>query len=565
MFVLQSANPSAGTVPAVEEDVQEGLGSFSNNLVSPNGLISFEHTWTTKIFKRKITPTESMILNCSTPFSASYNGVHFSWGLKLLEEVDFCGDNADYVFQRSFPGAKHDKKYNIFLYYKDGPTRDISLHSASIYIANGRYETKFENIPITQTEYIKGSGWCAEFGPEQKAFSKFMNRNMNRHINITVKMEMNGSSFQPLTYLPILDYHNKKLEEICTEAIENVFDDTKLPSTDDESRLSIDSLTLHKSFFREGREETERIWDEVFPRQNLDYNLINNALAHTYFKTKVLPNLACFEDYTDLLENCIYIRFVSIIRECERYMCNDAMMFSCDNDVIIRLLVLSQRFDLPILKMVCLGIYVDTILEGNKTIDKDGDATEKLKGIKDDIKQIANQINFISEDEESSGEEDDSETIAGAVISQLQTLSLRVQKVSMSPKIVSDPNTPCTSPIPLAFAYPHSRRSSLKNSRDKRGSLTSMTGFPPNSLRSPVNSVSSEPASDNLDASGHDLLSSSFTPITTTPFRTRSVTYNHSFRRVSFANNISSEECSPLLSKLPNVSEHGSSQSPSFS
>uniref|UniRef100_A0A0N4ZFP1 BTB domain-containing protein n=1 Tax=Parastrongyloides trichosuri TaxID=131310 RepID=A0A0N4ZFP1_PARTI len=523
MLTSQNTCPQGGTENVIKKR-EENNSSINNNSINltSNGTFCFEHTWSVLVARRKLNEFESVILNVSKPFCISHSAIQFQWCLKILEEVDFCSDNSDYGSLESNTFENFgDKKVNVFLYYKSGPRRNIRLQSANICIKSLDGEKLFPKFPIKETEYIIGSGWTADMKQYQRDFSEYINSNVGNYVHISVQMEISSEYFIYHDYLPKLSYDDRELEHICTEVVENVYDQTLLPSSEDSpvSYLTIDALAVHKELFKKGYAEFERVWKKMYGDKKFDVNIVNSALAHIYFKLKILPHLSYFEDYGEFLDNCKYVRFIPFLKEFERYACDTVLNTTDDIDLITRLLVISERFEMPILKMVSLGLYIDVISQTKKTLKESQDNIDNLLEIKDDLKQIANQIHYLSENEESSGEEDNSQLIAERVTQQIKKLTLSVQKVSMSPKITSNPSTPCSSPIPLAFAYPQNRRNSLKNSRDKRGSTSSILSCPAAPLRSILNSSSSDSTSST------DISVGSLT-MGNTDFRKRSVTFN---------------------------------------
>uniref|UniRef100_A0A0N5BWH7 BTB domain-containing protein n=1 Tax=Strongyloides papillosus TaxID=174720 RepID=A0A0N5BWH7_STREA len=525
MFALQTFCPKIATENNINiyEEKNTNINNNSINL-SQNNTLCFEHTWSVLIARRKLSPTESVILNVSKPFCISYNAIQFQWCLKILEEVDFCAENSDYgSYESNAIDGFSDKKVNVFLYYKSGPKKNIKLVSANICVKKSNGEKLFPKFHIKETEYIIGSGWTADMKIFQRDFSEYISANVGNYVHLSVQMEISSDYFIYQGYLPKLSYDDKELENICTKVVENVYDQSLLPSTEDSpiSYLTIDALAIHKELFKKGCIEFEKIWKKLYIDREFDDNLVNSAMAHTYFKLKILPHLSYFEDYGEFLDNCKYVRFIPFLKEFERYACDSLLNTTNDLDLITRLLVISERFEMPVLKMVSLGMYIDVISQTRKTFKELQDSSDNLLEIKDDLKQIANQIHCLSDNEESSGEEDNSQLIAERVMQQITKLSLSVQKVSMSPKMKSNPSTPSSSPIPLAFAYPQSRRNSLKNSRDKRGSTTSILSCPAVPLRSILNSSSSDSTSSTDLSKG-----SSYTPMYNQDFRRRSITFN---------------------------------------
>lgn len=82
--------------------------------------ISFRYSWQLKVSQRLLSSGEKAILNVSPSFCTAYNGVQFTWLLRLCD--DFVLDLEDYEDEN-----QNQRLVNATLYYKDGPSRDVSL------------------------------------------------------------------------------------------------------------------------------------------------------------------------------------------------------------------------------------------------------------------------------------------------------------------------------------------------------------------------------------------------------------------------------------------------------
>lgn len=46
-------------------------------------MIKFNYVWTTRVFVRNLSPTETVILQVSPKFATVYDGLSFQWSLKM--------------------------------------------------------------------------------------------------------------------------------------------------------------------------------------------------------------------------------------------------------------------------------------------------------------------------------------------------------------------------------------------------------------------------------------------------------------------------------------------------
>jgi hypothetical protein len=64
---------------------------------------------------------ENTILNVSPPFCTAYNGVQFTWLIRVCDE---------FILDTDDENESNRRLVNITLYYKDGPAQDIQLSEA---------------------------------------------------------------------------------------------------------------------------------------------------------------------------------------------------------------------------------------------------------------------------------------------------------------------------------------------------------------------------------------------------------------------------------------------------
>ena len=202
---------------------------------------------------------------------------------------------------------------------------------------------------------------------------------------------------------------------------------------------------------------------------------------------------------------------------------------SADLDFVKKMLLLAERFQLPVLKMVSAGALVDKLIR----------ADDDTSTMRQELLQIAEQITATDEsdaDDDSSG--DEKSELVHSVVDQLESLAKHIRKVSLSascgnlsnsPVILSNNKSPgiFAAPLPLKDGDlpnagqlpPPGRRSSLKTSREllnfngASGSLDSegsslnnspLLGFHPRrrSIMFSMQSFADEEEEDDFDESG---------------------------------------------------------------
>uniref|UniRef100_A0A1I8B754 BTB domain-containing protein n=1 Tax=Meloidogyne hapla TaxID=6305 RepID=A0A1I8B754_MELHA len=344
-------------------------------------LITFRYTWPVKITERLISLGETAILNVSPPFCTAYNGVQFTWLLRICEEniLDIGGTSNDNTLcnyddkKNSFVGKK---KVNITLYYKDGPARDVRLHGGEISILNSKGLT-FEEMPLRELEYIKGGGWspimCVDnlsnnntISADQLKFIEFIHSHVGRHISVRIKLEMPVSLFQPLQYLPSIDSPlSDKLEALCAQVLEEIrSNQLKVPDVEFFDPKA-DKYALYRHVYLFACQVIfERFADDWEKKKNSTElkEKISNIFAHYYFNKVIVTEAECFEDFLEALDASMHVQFPALRRECERYICAEVIAESTDLSLAKKMLVLAARFNLTVLKMVSFGVIVDRLL-----------------------------------------------------------------------------------------------------------------------------------------------------------------------------------------------------------
>uniref|UniRef100_A0A914H3G6 BTB domain-containing protein n=1 Tax=Globodera rostochiensis TaxID=31243 RepID=A0A914H3G6_GLORO len=419
---------------------------YKNGKVSGSGaeekeeMVTFRYTWPVRITERLIGTGESAILNVSPAFCTAYNGVQFTWLLRICEEDILppnIGDQSEEdnsVDSSYFASGGDDdeleltqqqqKKVNITLYYKEGPARDVKLCGGNIFIRNSE-GILFDNMPLPDLEYTKGGGWspisdevlnnAGRLRDEQRKFSAFIHNNIGKQITVRVHMKMPASLFQPMQYLPSIEspLSGGKLEALCATVLDEIRQNQLQVPDVEHFDLKTDKYALYRHVFLFG-------CSEIFERSLKDpsnfgvgldelelMEKIKNVFAHYYFNTIIVREAECFEDFLEALDASRHVQFPALRRECERFICTEVMAESADLTFVKKMLLLAERFNLSVLKMVSFGVIVDRLLlqetaprpfkrlHGNKTglsKHKDGSTIDSMEEIREELLEIAEQI-----------------------------------------------------------------------------------------------------------------------------------------------------------------------------
>ncbi|KAI3415516.1 hypothetical protein GPALN_005122 [Globodera pallida] len=403
-------------------------------------MVTFRYTWPVRITERLIGTGESAILNVSPAFCTAYNGVQFTWLLRICEEDILppnIGDQSEEdtsVDSSYFASGGDDdeleltqqqqKKVNITLYYKEGPARDVKLCGGNIFIRNSE-GVLFDNMPLPDLEYTKGGGWspisdevlnnAGRLRDEQRKFSAFIHNNIGKQITVRVHMKMPASLFQPMQYLPSIEspLSGGKLEALCASVLDEIRQNQLQVPDVEHFDLKTDKYALYRHVFLFG-------CSEIFERSLKDpsnfgvgldelelMEKIKNVFAHYYFNTIIVREAECFEDFLEALDASRHVQFPALRRECERFICTEVMAESADLTFVKKMLLLAERFNLSVLKMVSFGVIVDRLLlqeaaprpfkrlHGNKTglsKHKDGSTIDSMEEIREELLEIAEQI-----------------------------------------------------------------------------------------------------------------------------------------------------------------------------
>uniref|UniRef100_A0A183C626 Na_H_Exchanger domain-containing protein n=1 Tax=Globodera pallida TaxID=36090 RepID=A0A183C626_GLOPA len=265
-------------------------------------MVTFRYTWPVRITERLIGTGESAILNVSPAFCTAYNGVQFTWLLRICEEDILppnIGDQSEEdtsVDSSYFASGGDDdelelaqqqqKKVNITLYYKEGPARDVKLCGGNIFIRNSE-GVLFDNMPLPDLEYTKGGGWspisdevlnnAGRLRDEQRKFSAFIHNNIGKQITVRVHMKMPASLFQPMQYLPSIEspLSGGKLEALCASVLDEIRQNQLQVPDVEHFDLKTDKYALYRHVFLFG-------CSEIFERVAVQCAVLN-AFRHKKF------------------------------------------------------------------------------------------------------------------------------------------------------------------------------------------------------------------------------------------------------------------------------------------
>lgn len=374
-----------------------------------NDVVVFQYDWPVKVCRRLIGGGDSLILNLSPAFSTAFSGVMFTWALRLSDEsvVSELSDT-------------ETSDVNVFLYYKDGPTQDVSIIEAKVNVADSDGMILFSGMSIDEEEWTKGSGWPARTNRQQQdRFTKFVRESVNKVIRISITFSMGVRAFSPLSYFPQVDRVSRLVESACLTYLNDVDEDpTVVPDMDLNEKS--DPFAMHRLIFIHGCKE---ISQRLQSKGDCDIKQVTNVLANVYFTECILPKVEYFEDFIEVLDGIRANHITALYREAERFICREIIEYSYDETFAKKMLLLAEHYQLPVLKMMCSGILAERIVEHSN-------ALSRIRTISEEMRQLAKQINFM--DDETSSEESDSDSLVESVVEELKTLTKRMRRVSMS-------------------------------------------------------------------------------------------------------------------------------------
>ncbi|KAI6178235.1 hypothetical protein M3Y98_00478800 [Aphelenchoides besseyi] len=414
---------------------------------SESSVVGFRYSWKFKVTKRLISTNEWTILNVSPSFCTAFNGVQFTWCLRLCDE-HVLPETRDEDYEM---GQEPSRGFvtRPFLYLKDGPS-DISLKAANISVEDVSGVWQFFELPLENLDYTKGSGWApfSDDSTQRSRLSSSIQLNVGKLLKMTVELRMDLKWFQPFGYLPNID---KQIKTTCEEVLDQILSGELLVHDAELYDVEADRFDLHHHIYQFGCTQSAKRCSNL----SVTKEEVENVFANVYFDRVIEPEAQCFEDFIEILIEFSNVHFAALRRECERLICREVLLDSADTEFVKKVLLLAERFGLKVLKMVAFGVIVDRFVGSNE--DSRQDSVEDIRA---ELLQIADQIPSPKAKRPSSPEivDEENEVLVGSVIGQLEQLAKHIRKVN-GPGV--GPCAASTSP-----ALVRGRRSSLKTSRE---------------------------------------------------------------------------------------------------
>lgn len=397
--------------------------------------ITFQYTWLFRISQRLLENSEAIVLNVSPPFSTAYNGVQFTWALRLSDEcvVSSC----EYA---AVPSVRH---VLVMLYYKDGPCADATVEEAraSIICPQSGAELFSTFSSENSCEFTRGSGWPLLLDKSvQSSFTEFIHQHIGKHLSIVVDIKLKNALFNPLNYLPDVERacRSQRIEKKCANFISDYLNNSVDIPNLDLLRAQGDKFSMHRLVFLYGCDRVEKecsVDEDELTEHSL--NLVRSTFAHVYFERVLMREMHCFEDFISLLEGIEHAHIPPLRKEIERFICREVMSETADLDFTKKMLLLAERYSLDVLKMVASGVVVDRVITHSNP-------PGELASISHELKRMASEIHeSLTADQSAPGEE----VLVGSLVEDLQSLTRRVRRVSLSYSPSSTTSSPsCTPP-----------------------------------------------------------------------------------------------------------------------
>ncbi|KAE9418235.1 hypothetical protein Angca_000769 [Angiostrongylus cantonensis] len=303
--------------------VDQPLEVLASTSTHRDDFITFQYTWPLKICLRMLENSEAIVLNVSPAFSTAYNGVQFTWALRLSDEcvVSSC----EYA---AVPSVRH---VFVLLYYKDGPCSDVIVEEAkaSIFCPQTGAELFSGFSSENSCEFTKGSGWpLLPSKSMESTFTDFVHQHIDKPLNIVVDIKFKNSLFDPLSYLPDIERacRSQRVEKICEKFISDYYNKTIHVPNLDLFRVQDDKFSMHRLVFLFGCDRVENEClsdDEELTEHGL--NLVRSTFAHVYFEQVLMKEVQYFEDFISLLEGIDQAHIPPLRKEMERFMCREVM------------------------------------------------------------------------------------------------------------------------------------------------------------------------------------------------------------------------------------------------
>ncbi|CAI5437692.1 unnamed protein product [Caenorhabditis angaria] len=376
-------------------------------------------------FKKKQIEDESIILNVSRPFSTSYKHVQFTWALRLTDE---------YVLSNS-SAVDSNRHVLLHLYYKEGPCPEVGVEQVRAQIIDPvTNETLFVGLELGQTEFQRGSGWPIHVEKERRAeFTEFVHRRVDSNLLVVVEIRMKNSLFEPLNYLPDVEsaFRSQRIEKACDKFVDDVIEGKiRIPDLEHVDEQHADKFSIHRLIFIYGVDTVSRQLAENEQNEACE-QLVKNTFAHIYFERVLSREMHMFDDFINLLDGVTYAHIPALRKEVERFICREIIKENLDTSLAKKLLLIAEKYSLDVLKMVVNGLLVDQII-GNSNPPKE------LVNITHELEKFAQEIQ----------ESENVQNLVGPVVTDLQELTRRVRRVSLShsPSQSSHSSSPLATP-----------------------------------------------------------------------------------------------------------------------
>ncbi|KAK6018832.1 hypothetical protein OSTOST_15553 [Ostertagia ostertagi] len=250
----------------------------------------------------------------------------------------------------------------------------------------------------------------------EKTFTDFVHQHIDTHLNVVIDIKFKNALFDPLSYLP-------SVERACrSQRIE---------------RKHGDKFSMHRLVFLFGcdRVEKECFSDEEELTEH-SLNLVRSTFAHVYFERVLMREVQCFEDFISLLEGIGQAHIPPLRKGKSNDHCREVMSETADSDFTKKMLLLAERYSLDVLKMVASGVLVDQIIAHSNP-------PGELVSITHELKRMASEIQDSLPPDPSTPAE---EMLVGSVVEDLQSLTRRVRRVSLSHSPSSTVSSPSCTP-----------------------------------------------------------------------------------------------------------------------
>ncbi|CAD6184386.1 unnamed protein product [Caenorhabditis auriculariae] len=389
---------------------------------------AFQYIWPLKVCQRQI-EDESIILTLSRPFCTSYKHVQFTWALRLTDE---------YVISNNVPDTGCARHVLLHLYYKEGPCIDVPIEEIRAEFKDPvTKESLFTGFGLGRNEFTRGSGWPVQVEKSRRdEFTSFIHERIDTNLIAVVEITMKESLFEPLNYLPDVEnaFRSRRIETACQNFIEKVISsEVEIPNMDLLKEQG-DKFSIHRMIFLYGVDLVAREYMASEENQNqICEKLVKNTFAHIYFEKVLLKEVKYVEDFVSLLEGITCAHIPALLKELERFICQEVMQEPMDTNFAKKMLLIAEKYNLEVLKMVVNGLLVDQIIANSNP-------PKELVNIAHELEKFANEMVCSKEND----------GLVGVVVEDLQELTRRVRRVSLSHSPSQSSHNSLSSNSPLA-------------------------------------------------------------------------------------------------------------------